>query len=341
MFRISFFGYITYRGDTYMFKIGYRTIKTAIGTPVAIYIAQLIGLHSFASAGIITILCIQRTKKKSLRAAWDRFVACLIAMAYSYLFFEWIAYTPPVIGLMLLFFIPTTVALRVSGGIVTSSVIILHLYASNSITVDTLLNEVGLVVIGISVAFLVNFYMPSMDRELIEYKNKIENLYRIILRELSEYLVTGNSIWTGKEIIEADNAIKKAVYYAALDLENHITGSQDSYYHYFKLRERQLAILKRILPLAGKMELSEHEGSREIGEFIGHLSDNVHHRNTTEEHIKQLDDLLDNLKKKEIPSNFDEFERRAALFQLGKELRDYLVIKSTVKPLPFTKLKQD
>lgn len=337
---MSFFGYITYRGDTYMFKIGYRTIKTAIGTPMAIYLAQLIGLQSFASAGIITILCIQRTKKKSLRAAGDRFAACLIAMAYSYLFFEWLGYTPPVIGLMLLLFIPTTVALKVSGGIVTSSVIILHLYASNSITMATLFNEFCLVVIGISVAFLVNFYMPSMDREIISYKEKIEDLYRIILKELSEYLVTGNSIWTGKEIIEADNAIKKAVFYAAVDLENHITGSEDSYYHYFKLRERQLGILKRILPLAGKMDLSEHEGSREMGEFIGHLSDNVHHRNTTEEHIKQLEDLLDELKKKDIPANFDEFERRAALFQLGKELKDYLIIKSTVKPLPYTRVRR-
>lgn len=51
-----------------MFKIGYRTIKTALGTALAIYISQLLHLQNFASAGIITILCIQITQKRSLQA---------------------------------------------------------------------------------------------------------------------------------------------------------------------------------------------------------------------------------------------------------------------------------
>ena len=47
-----------------MFKIGYRTLKTALGTTLAIVLAQILGLENFASAGIITILCIKATKKK-------------------------------------------------------------------------------------------------------------------------------------------------------------------------------------------------------------------------------------------------------------------------------------
>ncbi len=53
-----------------MFKIGYRTLKTALGTALAIYLAQLLHLQNFASAGIITILCIQITQKRSLQASW-------------------------------------------------------------------------------------------------------------------------------------------------------------------------------------------------------------------------------------------------------------------------------
>lgn len=56
-----------------MFKIGYRTIKTALGTTLAIYISQLLHLQNFASAGIITILCIQITQKRSLQASWAAF----------------------------------------------------------------------------------------------------------------------------------------------------------------------------------------------------------------------------------------------------------------------------
>lgn len=317
-----------------MFKIGYRTIKTAIGVPIAIYIAQLIGLQSFASAGIITILCIKPTKKKSLQAASERFLACLLAMGYSYLFFELMGYHPAVIGLMILFFFPTTVALKASGGIVTSSVIILHLYASQAITPSLLLNEFLLVTIGITVAFLVNFYMPSVDRDIIEYQKKIEQLYSIILKELSEYLMTGNSIWGGKELGEAAKTIQKAKKIAYVDIENHITKYEDSYYHYFRLREKQLDILKRILPLAAKMELFADQESKELGEYIGFLSDNVHHHNTAEEYIAMLEDLRKELKKRELPKTSDELERRAALWQIMRELKEYLIIKSTVKPLP-------
>ena len=94
-----------------MFKIGYRTLKTALGTTLAIVLAQILGLENFASAGIITILCIKATKKKSVQASVSRIIACLIAMGYSTLLFEIFGYHAVTIGLILLFFIPTTVKL--------------------------------------------------------------------------------------------------------------------------------------------------------------------------------------------------------------------------------------
>ncbi|MGB6409277.1 MAG: aromatic acid exporter family protein, partial [Planococcus donghaensis] len=60
------------------FSIGYRTMKTALGVAIAIYLAQLLQLDYYVSAGILTILCIQPTKKKSIRAAFSRFIASLI-----------------------------------------------------------------------------------------------------------------------------------------------------------------------------------------------------------------------------------------------------------------------
>ena len=116
------------------YKIGYRTIKTALGTAISILIAQQLGLDNFASAGILTILCIKVTKRKSLRASWDRFLACVLAMLFSSIFFEVIGYHPIVIGVMLLFFIPTVVMFRANDGIVTSSVIVLHIYMANKLS---------------------------------------------------------------------------------------------------------------------------------------------------------------------------------------------------------------
>ena len=43
------------------YRIGMRTIKTAIGATLAILIAQFMGLKYALSAGIITVLGVQRT----------------------------------------------------------------------------------------------------------------------------------------------------------------------------------------------------------------------------------------------------------------------------------------
>ena len=88
------------------FRIGYRTVKSAIGATAAIMLAQYLGLHNFVSAGIIAILCIQATKRKSLEASWGRILSCLIAMVFSIVLFEAIGYYPLVIGIILLLFYP-------------------------------------------------------------------------------------------------------------------------------------------------------------------------------------------------------------------------------------------
>ena len=61
---------------------------------ITILIAQYLGFENFVSAGILTILCIQVTKKKSLRASWDRILACLFAIVYAIVFLKSIAYHP-------------------------------------------------------------------------------------------------------------------------------------------------------------------------------------------------------------------------------------------------------
>ncbi len=65
------------------FTIGYRTVKTALGAAVSIFLAQLLQLDFFVSAGIITILCISITKRDSLKISGERIVACLIGLLYA------------------------------------------------------------------------------------------------------------------------------------------------------------------------------------------------------------------------------------------------------------------
>ncbi|PKF88849.1 hypothetical protein CW306_05770 [Bacillus sp. BA3] len=316
-----------------MFKIGYRTIKTALGATLAIIIAQMLNLEYFSAAGIIAILCIQVTKKKSVYASWHRLLACLIAMAYASLLFQFIAFHPLVIGLILLIFIPTTVALRINEGIVTSSVIIMHLYGSGDITFSLLINETILIAVGVGVALVMNLYMPSVDDKLLAYQESIETNFSAILMGIVRYLRDNDHTWDGKEITETANLLNQAKSLAFRDVENHFLREEDLYYHYFKMREKQFEIIERILPLVTNIPLVVKQ-SGIVADFIEDLAENVHPQNTAILYLKKLEEMEIHFRGMALPQTREEFESRAALLQLMKEMERYLLLKHSFKGLP-------
>ena len=228
------------------YRIGYRTMKTALGAAIAIYLAQMIGLEYYVSAGILTILCIQPTKKKSVRAAFSRFVASMIAVVFALVFFELGSYNPVVLGIMILLFIPVLVSLGFSDGFISSAVILMHLYDAKNLTMDLFLNELLLMLIGFGTALIVNMYMPSIEKKLDRYREEVERLYSTIFRETTIFLRHGESGWTGKELMESEKLIDKAKALAYQDVENHLLRHENKYYHYFDMREQQLQIIERI-----------------------------------------------------------------------------------------------
>jgi uncharacterized membrane protein YgaE (UPF0421/DUF939 family) len=314
-----------------MFKIGYRTIKTALGVPIAIWIAQLFHLDHFASAGIITILCIQVTKRKSLLTSWVRFYACTLVMIYSIIIFQVVGYHPLSIGLILLLFIPTTVYFRIQEGIVTSSVIIFHLYNEGTYSQEIILNEFGLIIIGIGVALIMNLYMPSVDKKLRKYQGEVEAHFSIIFKEIANYLRLNDSNWDGKEITLADNVLRSAKSIAFRDVQNHFLRHENAYYSYFKIREQQLQIIERILPLVTSLKHSGEQGEM-LAEFVEDISNSIHPGNTAKRFLNRIDKLKADFKEMELPKTREEFEARASLFQFLKEMEQYLIIKSYFKP---------
>ncbi|MBG9543104.1 aromatic acid exporter family protein [Cytobacillus firmus] len=321
------------------YRIGYRTIKTAVGTSISIMIAQMLQLDNFVSAGILTILCIKVTKKKSLRASWDRFFACLLAMAFSSLFFEGIAYHPLVIGLLLLFFIPAAVMAKASDGIVTSSVIILHIYSAGEVSKDLLLNELGIIIVGIGVALIANLYMPSLESKLKEYRLEIEENFKIIFDEIVRYLRTHESSWDGREITETMELIDEAKALAFRDVENRFRRDENLYYHYFKMREKQFEIIERVLPSVTSIALPVEQGEM-IADFIEELSEHIHPGNTALLFLEKLYRMKVSFENMDLPKTREEFEARAALLHFVKEMEQYLIIKSSFKGLKDKEMNQ-
>lgn len=309
-----------------MFKIGYRTLKTAIGAALAIAIAQGLGLNFYASAGILTILCVQKTRRRSLRTSWQRLLACTMGMLYGAVIFELIGYNPFAVAVLLFSFIPAVVFLKAQEGIVTSSVIILHLYTLNEVSVAIFINEFAIIVIGIGIALLMNTYMPSVEQDLKKIQNGIEDNYKKIFQQFARYLREGDTNWDGKEITEVVNQLKNGKDVALQSVENQVLRNNDQYYHYFKMREKQFDIIERMMPLISSLDHTVVQG-KEIAEFLEDLSKGVTPEVASVDFLERLYKLQEHFKEMDLPKDRGEFEIRSSLFSFVKEMERYLIIK--------------
>lgn len=325
--------------DIKKYKIGYRTIKSAVGATIAIAIASYFNLEFASSAAILTILCIQTTKRKSVHAVYTRLVASLIGMAFAYLLFEMISYHPIVLGIMILLFIPTIVSINVAAGFISSVVIIMHLFSEANFTLDLFLNELALMAIGFGTALAVNMYMGDYQKDLERYIDELEAIYRSIFSEIVKYLRNGDTSWDGKEIIQAENLLNKAKSLAFKDVENHLTRKQNEFYLYFDMREKQFEIIERVLPKITTLPVMVQQAEL-VADFMEDLAENVHSGNTAKQFREKLEIVKEEFAKMPLPETHEKFLAMASLYQFIEEMDEYLVIKQSYKGIKKTGRKK-
>ncbi|RXT06250.1 aromatic acid exporter family protein [Ammoniphilus sp. CFH 90114] len=306
-----------------MFGIGFRTIKTALGTGISLFLAQSLGLQYFVSAGILTILCIQPTKKRSITTAMARAVACLIGLGSGALVFSILGYHWLSVMLLFLLHIPLLVRLKIQEGIVTSAVIIFHLYLDQQFTLSLLWNEVQLIAIGVGIALLMNLYMPSHEKKLKHFQEEIDQNIQIILKELAAFIRAGDTLWSGKEFVDTANRLEEAKDLSLQTVENQLLRKQDQHYRYFKMRERQFERLERMLPVVSSIDVQVPQ-CHFVGELFEYLGQHLHDNpRDTLQHLQRVRGFLKGL---ELPLTREEFEARASLFTILNELEQFILI---------------
>ena len=312
-----------------MIGMGYRTIKTAVGAGLAIWIASLLNLEFATFAAIIVIMCIERTKKKTLITMKEKFFASLLSLVLGALFFEVLGYTPIVFALFILVFVPILVRVNIQAGFVTSMVVVLHVYAVKNADLAMFLNELYIIFIGMGITLLVNSFMPNFKQDIETFKKEIEQKFEAILFEFSAHLRDSTRNWDGKEILEVEELINQSKGIAIQDVENHLLRKQNKNYYYLEMREDQLELLKDMVKIVAIFSSSNlHVKQKEMfAEFLENLSRNVHSGDTTNISLNELEELKASNRRTELPKTREEFEVRANLFYLIFEMENYLNIK--------------
>lgn len=314
-----------------MVGMGYRTIKTAIGAGLAIWIATLLELEFASFAAIIVIMCIEKTKKKTLHSIQKKFFASLLSLILGSIFFELLGYNPIVLTLFIILFIPILIKVRIQEGFVTSVVIVLHIYTVKEANLENLLNELYIIFIGIGIALLVNSIMPSFKKEIEKYKTEIEQKFSAILYEFSAFLGNSKRNWDGKELLEVENILKQAKNAVIQDVENHLLRRENEDYYYLEMREDQLEILNQMAPILSIVSTSDlNVKQREmLANIFLNISEHVNSGDTTIA-LQHLEEYEDSIREMELPKTREEFEIRANLYYLNFAIKNYLVIKKNI-----------
>jgi uncharacterized membrane protein YgaE (UPF0421/DUF939 family) len=312
-----------------MIGMGYRTIKTAVGAGLAIWIASILDLEFATFAGIIVIMCIEKTKKKTLITMKDKFFASLLSLILGALLFEVLGYYPIVFSLFILLVVPILVRAHIQAGFVTSMVVVLHVYTVKDATWALFLNELYIIFIGMGIALLVNSFMPNFKRDIENFKKEIEQKFEFILFEFSAHLRDSMRNWDGKEILEVEDLINQSKSIAIQDVENRLLRKRNIDYYYLEMREDQLELLKHMMKIIAIFSSSSLDVKQKemFADFLENLSRNVHSGDTTDISLNELEELNALIRKMELPKTREEFEIRANLFYLIFEMKNYINIK--------------
>lgn len=308
-------------------KISYHTFKMIIAVPIAVLIAEWLELNYPGSAGIIAVLCIQPTRKRSFLTAWHRVAAGLLSIVFAYFIFGYIGYRPWTVGLLLLLFIPVADLLKISPGIVTSLVVIFHFYSARSVDLSMIINEIAIMVIGIGIALILNLYMPSLDGKLTELKNEIEKNYQLVFRDFSAYLKGEQSEVPTNRIINLRSQLYNAEEWVQRNIENTFSRNAQQQQQYFSMRKIQLDSLERMLQLIQPINVTLKQ-SHIIAELYSDLADAIYPNNAVTYHLDQVQWLKSYFEKDQLPKSRQEFEIRANLYKLLSEIEHYLLIKN-------------
>ncbi len=310
-------------------KLLLLALKTAIGGSAAIYIAEKIGIQLAVSAGIITMLSLVSTKWGTLKLSLLRILTFLMSVALCWGVFQVVSSKWIEFGVFLFFLILICEALGFRNTISVNAVIGTHFLTTQDFSAEFIWNEALLVVIGITIAIVLNLVHVNGSHEqgIIQSMRHVEHQMQEILEELAGYLQQqkiGDHVWRDIAFLEKDleGFIEQAVEY-----QNNTFHSHPSYYiYYFEMRLKQCGILQSLHSEMQKIRELPRQAEI-ISDYIKEVKKHVTEMNDPKLQITQLKCILEKMKQHELPTNFEEFENEAMLYHIMMDLEEFLLYK--------------
>ena len=303
-----------------------KIAKVIVSAFVALLVAQALNLSTPSAAAIIAILSVMDTKKVSLAATGQRLAAAVLALVIGMGIFAIFGFDVISFGLYLLCYIPLAYLLKVDIGVAPSTVLVIHLWTQQQLTFELFVNELLLVTIGAGVAILLNWYMPSYRQEIERVREEIEDKMREVLLKMSGFLTIGDGKNDGEVLQLLKEKLSEAREYVRLEAENHLTKEVTYDYQYFEMRRDQSKLLEIMATNLNEFRWDGEEMAI-LSEMFKQTAQQLAEQNTASQLIDEIEDLLEQFRERPLPQTRREFEKRAQLYQLLRDLKRFIQLK--------------
>lgn len=306
----------------------FKGTEVAIACVLSIFIANILGLSSPSTAGIITILSLGNTKHETIIAARNRTLAFLCAMIIAVVCFNVIGFRILGFGCYIFLFVIICLVFQWQEAIAMDSVLITHFMAEGNFGKEILINEILLFIIGTGFGIIVNLIVRKKNRDFEEAAEGVDDEIKLILEKMSEYIKTENKENCNEiSFNNLKDKIKIAHICAMKNYNNTLIKKSEEELKYVEMRQKQSMVLEEIYKSIVMITILPKQAN-DVGKFLKMVSDEYHKNNDVENLIIKLNEILFNMKSEELPKNREEFEARAILYYILRQMEKFLMLKN-------------
>ena len=285
-----------------------KSVKITAGAILAILFASCLNLKYSATAGIITILSIQNTKKETIQTALARGEAFCCALLVSFLCYNFFGYTTAAFGIYLLVFTTLCLAMKWSSAIAMDSVLITHFLAEKIMNIPMIANEISLFLIGAGIGVLLNLSLRPKENEWKDKMAEADESIRSIIKRMAERIRTlDRTNYDGSCFLLLDTP-------SCAELD------------YVQMRDFQSQVLRQIYNSIQMIAYLPDQAPI-IADFFERISKEYAKTNDVKSLLDTLHELILSMKNEKLPTKREEFESRAVLFYILKQLEEFLILK--------------
>ena len=308
-------------------NIIFNSIKISMAAIIAIILASVMKLEFSVAAGIVTILTIQPTKKETLHTALGRLYAFAVALVIAYVSFLVLGFSLQAFFLYLLIYIFICHIFKWHSAMAMNSVLISHFINMQKMDVSAIGNEIMIFLIGVGVGIFANLHLRKRVKHIEQRKDEADQQIIRILSRMSERILNRDiSDYNGDCFQILRGQIREAKNVAEENFNNQFSSDDRYDMEYIAMRERQCQVLYEMYKCVRSMDTSPHT-AQVISDFLKKMSDTFEKGNDGKQLMQQFAQMDAYMKSQPLPIERKEFEDRARLYILMRNMEEFIQIK--------------